>query len=180
MKQSIKLIWPLKIFSVLGLFMLAACGDPSNTSEKTSSPSSDGHEIAHITSPINTAEVPDALRSKRRQRVTEMAASYSNQVHYRDSFNALDPRISRASVARGNSFNPNDDYWGLPRTTGYEEVAINCAGCHSLAIVMQQRVTKSRWAELLKWMVEKQGMLPMESPDNELVKAYLNEHFSSD
>jgi len=45
---------------------------------------------------------------------------------------------------------------------------------------MQQHVTAERWDYLLKWMVDKQGMMEMEPEDEVLVRAYLNKHFSPD
>lgn len=123
---------------------------------------------------------PTALELRRAQRVSAMAASYEEGISFNDQFNALDPRLKRSGVTRGSMFNAADDYWGLPRTPGYEEVANNCAACHSLAIVMQQHVTAERWDYLLKWMVEKQGMMAMEPEDEVLVRAYLNTHFSPD
>ncbi len=109
-----------------------------------------------------------------------MAEAYTGEIRYKDSFNALDPLIKRSAVTRGSKFDAADDYWGLPRTAGYEEVAAYCAGCHSLAIVMQQRVTPERWEYLLNWMVEKQNMPPLETDERALIKAYLVQHFSAD
>jgi len=123
---------------------------------------------------------PTALELRRAERIEAMAASYGDGISFKDQYNALDPRLKRSGVTRGSMFNAADDYWGLPRTPGYEEVAGNCAGCHSLAIVMQQHVTAERWDYLLKWMVDKQGMMAMEPEDDVLVRAYLNEHFSSE
>ena len=121
----------------------------------------------------------DPVAERHTLRVQAMAAGYKSEIAFKDPYNALDPRIKRSNVARGSVFDPADDYWGLPRTAGYEEVAAYCAGCHSLAIVMQQRVTPERWQYLLQWMVEKQGMQPMEPAEAELVLGYLNDHFSS-
>lgn len=120
-----------------------------------------------------------ALELRRTERVAAMAAGHDGGISFKDQFNALDPRIKRSAVERGSSFDPSDDYWGLPRTEGHEEVAASCAACHSLAIVMQQRVTPERWQYLLKWMVDKQGMQPMDSTETALVEAYLVRHFSS-
>jgi len=120
------------------------------------------------------------LDTRRRARIAAMAAAYDGELSFKNQYNALDPQIKRSSVTRGSAFDPSDDYWGLPRTDGYEEVAAYCAACHSLAIVMQQRVTAERWQYLLKWMVDKQGMAPLEREDNKIVETYLLKHFSSD
>ncbi|UTW60272.1 hypothetical protein KFE96_08145 [Kordiimonas sp. SCSIO 12603] len=124
-------------------------------------------------------EVDQELQERRSARVEAMAAAYDGSIRYKDTFNALDPLIKRSAIARGSKFDPNDDYWGLPRTEGYEEVAAYCASCHSLAIVMQQRVTPERWDYLLDWMVEKQNMPELEAEERALIHRYLIEHFSS-
>jgi len=126
------------------------------------------------------APAPTALDLRRSERVAAMATGYAESISFKDQYNALDPRLKRSGVTRGSMFNAADDYWGLPRTPGYEEVANNCTACHSLSIVMQQHVTAERWDYLLKWMVDKQGMMEMEPEDDVLVRAYLNKHFSSE
>lgn len=118
------------------------------------------------------------LTVEQRTRVKSMATASDGTVSYKDSFNALDPLVKRSTVALVSGFDPADDYWGLPRTPGYEEVDAYCSGCHSLSIVMQQRVTGERWESLIKWMVDKQGMPPLSEEEDELVKAYLARHFS--
>lgn len=126
------------------------------------------------------ASAPTALELRRKERIVGMVASFDEGISFKDHYNALDPRLKRSGITRGSMFNAADDYWGLPRTPGYEEVASNCAACHSLSIVMQQHVTADRWDYLLKWMVDKQGMMAMEPEDDILVRAYLNKHFSPD
>ena len=151
------------LFVALLLAGLSACGEaPKQKSETAAAP-----------------KPPTALDLRRAERVDAMAASYVEGISFKDHYNALDPRLKRSGVTRGSMFDAADDYWGLPRTSGYEEVAGNCSGCHSLQIVMQQHVTTERWGYLLKWMVEKQGMMAMEPEDEVLVRAYLNTHFSS-
>jgi len=152
------------LFIALLLLSLSACGEaPEGKTETAEAPMP-----------------PTALELRRAERVASMAASYEEAISFKDQYNALDPRLKRSGITRGSMFNAADDYWGLPRTPGYEEVASNCAACHSLAIVMQQHVTAERWDYLLKWMVDKQGMMAMEPEDEILVRAYLNKHFSPD
>jgi hypothetical protein len=137
-------------------------------------------EAPEDTSETSTAlAVPKALELRRTARTKAMAESYAASISFKDQYNALDPRLKRSGVTRGSSFDANDDYWGLPRTEGYEEVAAYCSACHSLAIVMQQHVTPERWEYLLKWMVEKQGMPALDPNEHALVKAYLIKNFSS-
>ena len=93
-------------------------------------------------------------------------------------FNALDPGVPTALTAAA-SFNPADDYWGLPRDDGVDLVAGYCAACHSLRIVMQQHASEARWRELMLWMIEKQGMAPPPDDDLETIIRYLSDHFGA-
>jgi len=99
---------------------------------------------------------------------------------YEADFNALDPSYKVASLSN-SLFDPNDDYWGLPRDDkdAYELVDAYCTACHSASIVMQQRATPERWKELLIWMEEKQGMAKLPAEDETLVLEYINTHFST-
>ncbi len=69
------------------------------------------------------------------------------------------------------------DYDGLPPGTGREEVFVNCSSCHSLKLVQQQGLSPHRWEEILDWMVEEQGMTPLEPPERERVINYLSTHY---
>ena len=60
---------------------------------------------------------------------------------------------------------------------GAEETYIYCAACHSERIVAQQGLTRERWDELLVWMVEKQGMHPIDEPERSLILDYLAENY---
>jgi hypothetical protein len=152
-----------KYLALIVLIVAAACSEP---------------EMALIDTSDQQVKT-DPLGERYAQRAATMADTYDGAVIFKDRFNALDPAIKRSSVARGSAFDPADEYWGLPRTAGYEEVEAYCSGCHGLAIVMQQRVTPERWAELLTWMVEKQGMPPLEVEEQSLVQAYLTQYFST-
>ena len=74
-------------------------------------------------------------------------------------------------------YNPDDDYFGLPRIGAYEEVEAYCTACHSLQIVMQQRASKARWDYMLDWMSEKQGMARLPEEDRQLILSYLSSNF---
>jgi hypothetical protein len=68
---------------------------------------------------------------------------------------------------------------GLPPGPGRETVFYFCKACHSLRIVYQQGLSRERWADLLIWMVEKQGMPPLEGEELKNVLDYLAEHFGT-
>ena len=73
-----------------------------------------------------------------------------------------------------------DDFYGLPDGKGRTEVAGYCAACHSLALVVQQGLTREHWDELLVWMVEEQDMEPLPKKDREIVLDYLGKYVGPD
>ena len=130
---------------------------------------------------IQPSEI-DAAKASRAQyqaeRIRQFTDGWTGEVDFTPVFNALDPSFDIAETTSA-SFDPNDDYFGLPRTEGYETVYGLCGACHSLRIVMQQHATLERWSELLLWMTEKQGMPQLSDEDEALVAAYLAEHFGA-
>ena len=99
---------------------------------------------------------------------------------YDVAFDPLNP-LSVTSIGEAPpQFDPEDDYWGLPRTEGYELVYVYCSGCHSLEIVMQQSAAKERWRYMIDWMSEKQNMQPMPPEDDAVVFNYLVQYFGAD
>ena len=71
-------------------------------------------------------------------------------------------------------------YGGLPEGPGRERVFYTCQACHSLAIVKQQGLNRDSWDETLAWMVEEQGMEPLDPKDRTVVLDYLTTHFGRD
>ncbi len=69
------------------------------------------------------------------------------------------------------------DYDGLPPGAGREDVFVQCSTCHSLRLVMQQRLSRERWEEILEWMVEEQGMAALSYPEQDRILDYLGTHF---
>ncbi len=70
-----------------------------------------------------------------------------------------------------------EDWQDLPAGPGREEVFYTCQACHSLAIVKQQGLDRYSWDETLVWMVEEQGMEPLDPAELELVLDYLATHY---
>lgn len=68
----------------------------------------------------------------------------------------------------------------LPDGNGSELVEAYCAACHSLKIVTQQGMSRDRWDETLRWMVEEQEMPPIEAGDRAIILDYLSRHFGED
>ena len=126
-----------------------------------------------------TPKLREALEARRAARIAEMASSATGAPNHHSRFSALSPSLDLAAVESNAVFNPNDEYWGLPRTLGVDAVSLYCSSCHSLQLVMQQRATPERWDYLLDWMTTEQGMAPLIAEDDALVRAYLNRHFGA-
>ena len=84
-------------------------------------------------------------------------------------------RIVDANVVAGDD---STKWQGLPPGPGREDVFYRCRACHSLMIVKQQGLSRDAWDESLEWMVEEQGMSPIEdeSTRNRILE-YLSAHF---
>jgi hypothetical protein len=74
----------------------------------------------------------------------------------------------------------NPEFDNLPDTPGVEDVYYTCSGCHSLAIIKQQRLTDARWDYTYKWMVEVQKMPEPDEETKRRILDYLKRHFSSE
>lgn len=179
----------IALLAIAATLLLTACGQGNETQSSDDMADAARETTLPAAAPDTAAdmaadEVPTmdnaALAAARRERVEVLAASWPADPVYQYAFDALDPSLSITAEATSTFFDPEDDYWGLPRTPGYEAVDLNCTACHSLRIVMQQHATRERWDHLLTWMVEEQGMYPMPDEERALVLAYLVEHFGAE
>jgi hypothetical protein len=130
--------------------------------------------------PAAAPQVDDAARRALEDaslaRIRTSAADWPATPNYEVRFNALDPG-AEASSGEGVRFNPDDDYFGLPREGAYELVAGSCTGCHSLNLVMQQRANRARWSALLTLMVETHGMPKPDAAQEKALLDYLSATF---
>ena len=84
-----------------------------------------------------------AISASSQSRIRQFAeGNWPKEPDFAPVFNVLDPSFDIAET-KASAFDPNDDYYGLPRSEGHEEVFAYCSGCHSLRIVMQQHATPS-------------------------------------
>ncbi|MGF1476363.1 MAG: aldehyde dehydrogenase [Geminicoccaceae bacterium] len=72
------------------------------------------------------------------------------------------------------------EYTPLVAAPGAEETFVYCGSCHSVQLVAQQGLDRDHWNELFEWMVEEQGMEPIEEPDRSLILDYLAKHYNED
>jgi len=54
------------------------------------------------------------------------------------------------------------------------------SACHSLRLVVQQRLDRASWDETLDWMIEEEGMPVLEPNDRTVILVYLEIHFGRD
>ncbi len=127
-----------------------------------------------------------ARRQAARQssQVAAMAQAWNGEIAFENTYAALNPYENPEGAGTGatlaSDFNPNDEFWGLPRNPGYEEVAYNCASCHSLQLVMQQRRNAARWDELIDWMITQQGMPAPPANERAKIVSYLSKTYGED
>ena len=62
---------------------------------------------------------------------------------------------------------------GLPAGAGREATFDACSGCHSIKIVVQQRLTREDWSEVLDDMVAEHDMPEIEEPERTRILDYL-------
>jgi len=74
----------------------------------------------------------------------------------------------------------DDGYDGLPPGKGRDEVFGLCGACHSVRLVTQQGLPRTRWDKLIDWMIEEQGMPKPDAELRTLILNYLSEHLNID
>lgn len=67
-----------------------------------------------------------------------------------------------------------EDWSGLPPGPGREATYLACSACHSARLIAQQALPRARWDALLDWMVEEQGMAPLDPETRATVLDYLS------
>ena len=67
---------------------------------------------------------------------------------------------------------------GLIKAPGWELVRANCGGCHSHALVIQQRADRQTWPYMIRWMQASQNLWQF-PPDTEAqILDYLAANYS--
>jgi cytochrome c len=89
------------------------------------------------------------------------------------AFAAADP-----AVAVPASDTP--DFGVLVAAEGVEETFDYCTACHSERIIAQQGQTRAGWEELIEWMIDEQGLTPIEEPDLSKILDYLSANYGTD
>ncbi len=69
---------------------------------------------------------------------------------------------------------------GLANGAGRDEVAGLCGACHSVRLVIQQRLARDRWAEILDLMVDEHEMPRLAAEEEQAVLDYLARFYGPD
>lgn len=82
-----------------------------------------------------------------------------------------------AGPAGAPAYAQEEEFGGLPEGPERPLVYGYCSGCHSVKLVMQQRMSRKKWKSTLDWMVAEQNM-PEPPPETEArLLDYLSRHF---
>jgi len=93
----------------------------------------------------------------------------------------LDFAAAAAPAADGTAETEAEPEFGvLVVADGVEEVFAYCTACHSEMIIAQQGQTREHWADVIEWMVDEQGLTPIEEPDLGKVLDYLATNYGPD
>lgn len=79
------------------------------------------------------------------------------------------PASAAAPAAQDEAETPE----ALPPGEGRDDTFYACTACHGTAVIRRAGLTRARWDELLDWMVEKQGMTPLEPDLRTVILDYL-------
>jgi hypothetical protein len=72
-----------------------------------------------------------------------------------------------------------DKETGLIVADNWKLVRGNCTGCHSARKFSQQRLSRARWQELIRWMQKSQGLWQFNSDTENKILDYLAAYYSS-
>ncbi|WP_371185615.1 c-type cytochrome [Thalassotalea maritima] len=92
-----------------------------------------------------------------------LGTSNPNPINWRTS------EAEQTPLSAGEGVLKSGDNMGL--------VASACSSCHSLHLVAQQGLSRDSWDETLQWMIDEQGMEPLDPDDYQAVLDYLSTHY---
>ena len=70
-----------------------------------------------------------------------------------------------------------DETTGLIVAPGWQQVRAHCGGCHSHALVTQQRADRQTWLSMIRWMQETQNLWQFQPEIEEQILSYLAENY---
>lgn len=85
------------------------------------------------------------------------------------------PQVQRNEATTQNVSMPE---YELKKDTDWEVVSAVCTGCHSARLITQQRASKERWRQMIRWMQATQGLWELEPDTEERILRYLARNYS--
>jgi hypothetical protein len=70
-----------------------------------------------------------------------------------------------------------DETTGLIIAPGWENVRAHCGGCHSHALVTQQRADRQTWLGMIRWMQDSQNLWQFQADTEAQILDYLAENY---
>jgi hypothetical protein len=70
-----------------------------------------------------------------------------------------------------------DETSGLIIAPGWENVRAHCGGCHSHALVTQQRADRQTWLGMIRWMQDSQNLWQFQPDTEAQILDYLAENY---
>ncbi|MDX1697152.1 MAG: hypothetical protein R3308_02650 [Thiohalobacterales bacterium] len=67
---------------------------------------------------------------------------------------------------------------GLVMAEGWETVRNNCTPCHSASLVTQNRMSRERWLETIRWMQRTQGLWKFDPATEDGILDYLESNYA--
>lgn len=65
----------------------------------------------------------------------------------------------------------------LVKAPGYETVKVNCTGCHSARLIVQNRQTREGWLKTIRWMQETQNLWQFDPKTEKVILDYLATYY---
>ena len=62
---------------------------------------------------------------------------------------------------------------GLNKEPGWELVKMHCGGCHSFALITNQRADRQTWLSMIRWMQQTQNLWSFSEDDENQILDYL-------
>lgn len=66
---------------------------------------------------------------------------------------------------------------GLVVAPGWQQVRAHCGGCHSHALVTQQRADRQTWLDMIRWMQASQNLWQFQPEVEEQILDYLAKNY---
>lgn len=105
-------------------------------------------------------------------RIVQMAENGPKDPSFQNAFAPLSPYVSQEAAAAqsGGALTPVDN-------GAHELAAAYCTYCHSAQIITQQQLSREKWAALLVWMTNEQGMPELGEPEENQILDYLSANY---